>query len=132
MKKYLFTLLFVGLLSLSNAQTIEASSFSCNVQVAYAISEADGFGEYSVTQFFPLVAEKELELNKREFKMRRIYSKVNFDEMFIIRFETSGITHFVDARAADGFERLLLGGCSVDERPFISKDGSFRLDASLN
>ena len=132
MKKYLFTLLFVGLLSLSNAQTIEASSFSCNVQVAYAISEADGVGEYSVTQFFPLVAEKELELNKREFKMRRIYSKVNFDEMFIIRFETSGITHFVDARAADGFERLLLGGCSVDERPFISKDGSFRLDASLN
>jgi hypothetical protein len=67
-----------------------------------------------------------------EFASRQIYSKVEWDEMFIVRFEPTGITHFLDATVPNGYETYLNGGCALTQKTFFSRDGEFIIDASSN
>ncbi|MEX2596526.1 MAG: hypothetical protein WEC59_06295 [Salibacteraceae bacterium] len=133
MKNLLATSVIVLIISLSHAQTFSNSDRSeCLVQVAYAVSEADGFGEYSITDLIDLRPGSKHDFRTEEFVNRRIYSDLNHDEVFILRFEASGITHFLDASASKGFETFLNGGCTIDQKPFLSKNGIFTLKASAN
>lgn len=120
-------------LSTLKAQTFTSSEQTkCEVQVAFAISEADGFGEYSITKLIPLDPGETHNFRNEEFVARQIYSRVEFDEMFIVRFEPTGQTHFLDATVPNGYETFLNGGCSREQRPFFTKDGAFIIDASAN
>lgn len=133
MKNLIFTMACIAMLGFTNAQTFTSKKDSkCKVQVALAVSEADGFGEYSITKLVDVDPGMTVSFRNQEFVRRQIYSKVEFDEMFIIRFEPTGITHYVDATVSQGFETYLNGGCALEQRPFLSRDGAFIIDASGN
>lgn len=133
MKKVLLTFTLVFALNGIYAQQIEnAENTLCHVEVAFAISEGDDFGEYSMTRLVEIIPGERHDFRMEPFEARRIYSKAKYDEMFIVRFKESGITHFLDARPADGYEEVLNGGCTLDQRPFVSKDGLLMIDASVN
>lgn len=133
MKKLILTGALVLALSALKAQTFKSSERTkCQVQVAFAISEGDGFGEYSITKLIPLDPGKSHNFRSEEFVARQIYSRVDFDEMFVVRFEPTGQTHFLDATVPNGYEAILNGGCSTDQRPFYTRDGEFIIDASAN
>ncbi|MEQ9187761.1 MAG: hypothetical protein RLP15_08500 [Cryomorphaceae bacterium] len=133
MRHLLATLTFVLMLSCADAQTISSSDQTkCQVQVAYAISEGDVLGEYSITELVPLEPGQSVQFTNMEFTHRRLYSRVDFDEMFIIRFQPTGVTHFLDATIHNGYEKILNGGCSLRQQPSFSRDGTFFIDASLN
>jgi len=132
MRKAILILMFGCLVGLSQAQSLTSTKETrCNVRVAYAVSEGDVFGEYSITELLMLTPGETVRFKGREFVNRRIY-RASFDEMFIVRFESTGVTHFLDARAAQGYERILVGGCSLDQRASFHHDGSFYIDASAN
>ncbi len=133
MKNALLSFAFAFALNALSAQQISnASTADCAIQVAFAISEGDGFGEYSMTRLVDLAPGDRFDFRHEAFDSRRIYSKVQFDEIFIVRFKESGITHFLNARVQDGYEAVLNGGCTLDHRPFVKKDGLLLLDASAN
>jgi hypothetical protein len=134
MKKALLSFAFALMLNALSAQQISnATTAECDVQVAFAISEGDGFGEYSMTRLITLHPGDQFNFRNEAFESRRIYSKVQDDEIFIVRFVESGITHFINARIGDGYESTLNGGCTLDHRPFLKRrDGVLVLDASAN
>jgi hypothetical protein len=133
MKKTLLALTFVFMLTWANAQTFTSSERSkCNVQVAFAVSEGGNFGEYSITSLVPLEPGKSQAFKGMPFVSRQLYSRVTFDEMFIVRFEPTGVTHFLDATVPNGYETSLMGGCALEQRPFYTRDGSFIIEASEN
>lgn len=104
------------------AQEVKLSSDApCSIQLALAISEGDDFGEYSVTRLVDLKPGHTVNLSSEAFAARRIYSHVNFDEALLIRFSTTGQSHFFNARMADGFEQIVSGACALTNRMLLQK-----------
>ncbi|MDA7836098.1 hypothetical protein N9A49_01680 [Salibacteraceae bacterium] len=133
MKKLLAAAFLILALSTLKAQSFKSGeNTKCEVQVAFAISEGDGFGEYSITRLVPLQPGDVHSFRNEGFASRQIYSKVEWDEMFIVRFEPTGITHFLDATVPNGYETYLNGGCALTQKPFFNRDGEFIIDASSN
>jgi hypothetical protein len=133
MKKLITAALLILALNTLKAQTFKSGeNTKCQVQVAFAISEGDGFGEYSISRLVALEPGKSHNFRNEEFTRRQIYSKVDWDEMFIVRFEPTGITHFLDATVPNGYETYLNGGCALTQKPFFNRDGEFIIDASAN
>ena len=130
--KSLLTLLIIFLgLNASIAQAFSSSDASkCQVQVAFAILEAEDFGEYSITELVPLNPGQSHDYRYEELTARRIYPDVDHDAMFIVRFEATGITHFLDATIPNGYETFLNGGCSVEQNPYVTRDGEFHISAA--
>jgi len=117
---------FLAASSLSFGQSLmNGKESKCEIQVAFAISEGGAFHEYSITDLIELSPGESFDFREAEFRKRQIYPKVNHDEMFIVRFGPSGITHFLDASVANGYESYLNGGCSLSHKPLFSKDGDF-------
>ena len=133
MRKLITAALLILALNTLKAQTFKSGeNTKCQVQVAFAISESDGFGEYSITRLVALEPGKSHNFRSEEFTRRQIYSKVEWDEMFIVRFEPTGVTHFLDAIVPNGYETYLSGVCSLTQRPFYNRDGEFIIDAFAN
>lgn len=133
MRHLMTSLALVLMLSFADAQTVTSSDQTkCQVQVAYAVSEGDVMGEYSITELVPLEPGQSANFKGMEFTYRRLYSRVEHEEMFIIRFEPTGITHFLDATVPTGYERVLTEGCSLQQKPLFNRDGTFFIDASAN
>ena len=130
MKSSLTLLIVILGLNVSVAQTFSSSEASkCPVRVAYAILEAEDFGEYSITELVQLNPGQAHDYRYEEFTARRIYPDVEHDAMFIVRFEATGITHFLDATIPNGYETFLNGGCSMEQNPYFTRDGEFHISA---
>jgi hypothetical protein len=133
MKKVFLTVLLALALEAVQAQTFTSSERTlCQVQVAYAVAEGEGLGEYSITELIKLEPGESYNYRHEAFVARRIYSKVDFEAMFIVRFEPTGVTHFLDAAVPNGYEAALLGGCTLEQSPFYTRQGAFIIDASQN
>jgi hypothetical protein len=119
----LFSLLFLLVLStIIFAQEVKLSSAAlCNIQVALAISEGDDFGEYSVTRLIEVKPGQLVNLNSESFQARRIYSNISFDEALLVRFSSTGLSHFFNARMPDGFEQIVKGACTENNRLLVQK-----------
>lgn len=123
-----FTFTIALLLTLSlEAQVIHNESSDCEIQVAFAISESEGTGEYTLTEFIVLPPGSSQDFREIAFARRQLFAGEDYEEMFIIRFPSSGITHFVNTNAADGHEQLLNGGCNINHMPRLKHDGEWHL-----
>ena len=84
MRKFITAAIFILALNAMKAQSFKSGeNTKCQVQVAFAISEGDGFGEYSITRLVALEPGKSHNFRNEEFTRRQIYSKVEWDEMYI-------------------------------------------------
>lgn len=118
--------LLIGIVAQSQVFHNELSS-SCDIEVAYAISESEGSGEYVMTDLILLNPGMSWDFSIEALSARNLFAGEDFEVMFIVRYPNSGMTFYVDANAQDDSEQSVTG-CSGGIKHIYTRDGEFHFD----
>ena len=129
----------LNLLSLSlllsmaaNAQVFHNNGSSgCDIEVAYAVSEAEGTGEYTMTDLILITPGNAWDFSMEALRNRNLFAGEDYEVMFIVRYPSTGLTFYVDADARDGYERLV-SGCTGSPKVVYTRNGEFHFDDANN
>ncbi len=120
---------FIGLCSQAQVFHNELSS-GCDIEVAFAISESEGTGEYVLTDLILLNPGVSWDFRKEALSARNLFAGEDYEIMFIVRYPNSGVTYYIDGNSKDGFERMITG-CLGGPKLIYTRDGEFHFDRYL-
>jgi len=128
MRPLLITL-FGLFLSLSvDAQVFHnAQNSGCEIEVAYAISESEGTGEYVMTDLILLNPGMSWDYSVEALSARNLFAGEDFEVMFIVRYPSTGMTFYINGNVQDDFKTTVIG-CSSGTKHIYSRDGEFHFE----
>lgn len=112
------------------AQIVDSDeSNDCDIEVSYGTLIDGTTDDYDLTDAVAVSPGGSADLYGLPTP-RRIYSAgVSHDEIIVIRFPSTGITHYTDRNMDDPSGIVLVGGCSTSTSYGYTRDGEFHLDS---